>query len=65
MKCPYRTFSVAQINEDLVDIDGEIIPDASVTHEFYEECYGAECPFYDITTGLRSKACKRVIKELQ
>lgn len=61
MKCPYRTFEVEQINEDLTDDDGYIIPNASVKHEFYEECYGAECPFYDSTF----KKCKRVIKELQ
>lgn len=65
MKCPYRTFEVEQINEDLTDDDGYIIPNASVKHEFYEECYGTECPFYDNATGLRSKTCKRVIKELQ
>lgn len=65
MKCPYRTFEVEQINEDLTDDDGYIIPNASVKHEFYEECYGTECPFYDNATGLRSKTCKRVIKELK
>lgn len=61
MKCPYRIFEVEQRNEDLTDDDGYIIPDASVKHEFYEECYGTECPFYDSTF----KKCVRVIKELK
>lgn len=61
MKCPYRISEVEQRTEDLTDDDGYIIPDASVKHEFYEVCYGTECPFYDSTF----KICKRVIKELQ
>lgn len=61
MKCPYRIYEIEQRNEDLTDDDGYIIPDASVKHEFYEECHGTECPFYDGAF----KRCKRVIKELQ
>lgn len=54
MKCPFRK---STIKEFKVQINQE------ETHEYFENCYLTECPFYHID-GYMVEGCKRDSKEV-
>ena len=62
MKCPYRTSTTCEMDDDIYEDSGRV----TQTHEEFEECYGTECPFYIPAQTIHAKdCCRKVEKEVQ
>lgn len=57
MKCPYRTSTTCEMDDDIYEDSGRV----TQTHEEFEECYGAECPFHAYIAG--RCVCRKAEKE--
>ena len=58
MKCPYRTCTIHEMEDDDVYMDEGR---TCTTHEEFEECYGSECPFHAYIAG--RCVCRKAEKE--
>lgn len=50
MKCPFRVNTLKEIKNE---------PNEVETHEYYENCYLSECPYYHFDGKTASESCEK------